>query len=154
MLQKTCASRKVSKLRAGLKGRREIDGSYKRKRNTGDHEADIPHDLGSDSVQGHAKPMSETQSVFKKPRRGEKGLNLLSIKKPNKRASRAEKLETLLKSSTAIDLVHGSTSSEYNSAKSGISGGEEPIRRKRQRKHKPRGDSESAFKVVEVSGGY
>jgi hypothetical protein len=79
--------------------------------------------------------VSETQSVFKKPRRGEKGPNLLSIKKPKKRASQAEKLETLLKSSTAIDLVHGPTSLEYNTAKSRISGGEEPIRRKRQRKH-------------------
>lgn len=84
MLQKTCASRKISKLRAGLKERREIDGSYKRKRDTGDREADIPHDLGSDSVQGHAKPMSETQSVFKEPRKGEKGPNLLSIKKPKR----------------------------------------------------------------------
>ena len=141
-------------MRAGLKGRREIDGSYKRKRDNGDREADIPHGLGSDSVQGHAKPMSETQSVFKRPRRGEKGPNPLSIKKPKKRASRAEKLETLLKSSTAIDLVHGSTSSEYNTAKSRVSGGEEPMRRKRQRKYKPRGDGESALEVVEAPRSY
>lgn len=98
--------------------------------------------------------MSETLSVFKKPRRGEKGPNPLSIKKPKKRASQAEKLETLLESSTAIDLVHGSAFSEYNTAKSRISGGEELIRRKRQRKHKPRGDGESALEVVEVPGGY
>ena len=84
----------IGKLRAGLKGRREIDGSHKRKRDNGDREADIPHDLGSDSVQGHAKPMSETQSVFKKPRRGEKGPNPLSVKKPKKRTSQTEKLET------------------------------------------------------------
>lgn len=98
--------------------------------------------------------MSETRSVFKKPRRGEKGPNPLSIKKPKKRASQAEKLETLLKSSMAIDLVHGSVSPEYNTAKSRISEGEEPIRRKRRRKHKPRGDGESALEVVEVLGGY
>lgn len=95
--------------------------------------------------------MSKTRSVFKKPRRGEKGPNPLSIKKPKKRASQAEKLET---SSMAIDLVHGSASLEYNTAKSRISGGEEPIRRKRQRKHKPRGDDESALEVVEIPGGY
>ena len=141
-------------MRAGLRGRREIDGSYKRKRDNGDRETDIPHDLESDSVQRHAKPMPETQSVFKKPRREEKGPNPLSIKNPKKRTSQAEKLETLLKSNTAIDLVHWSASSEYNTARSGISGGKEPIRRKRQRKHKPRGDSESALEVVEVSGGY
>ena len=138
----------MGKLRAGLKGRREIDGSHKRKRDNGDREGDIPQDLGSDSVQGHAKPMLETQSVFKKPRRGEKSPNPLSIKKPKKRTSQAEKLETLLKSNTAIDLVHWSASSEYNTAKSRINGGEEPIRRKRRRKHKPRGDGESALEVV------
>lgn len=141
-------------MRAGLKGRREIDGSHKRKRDNGDREADIPHDLESDSVQGHAKLMSEARSVFKKPRRGEKGPNPLSIRNPKKRASQAEKLETLLKSSMAIDLVHGSASSEYNTAESRISGGEKSVRRKRQRKHKPRGDGEPALEVVEVPGGY
>lgn len=54
----------------------------------------------------------------------------------------------------AIDLVHGSTSSEYNTAESRVSGGEESVRRKRQRKHKPRGDGESALEVVEVPRGY
>jgi len=99
-------------------------------------------------------PCQKLSPFFKKPRRGEKGPNPLSIKKPKKRTSQVEKLETLLKSSTVIDLVHGPASSEYNTAKSRISGGEEPIRRKRQRKHKPRGDGESALEVVEVSGGY
>lgn len=69
-------------------------GLNKRKRDNRDREADIPHDLGSDSAQGHAKHMSETRYVFKKPRRGEKGPNPLSIKRPKKRASQAEKLET------------------------------------------------------------
>lgn len=140
----------MGKLRAGLKGRRVMDGGHKRKRDEGDHEVNVPHD----SMQGQIGFMSETQPVAKKLKRGGKSPNPLSVKKPKGRSSQAIKPDILLKSTTAIDPAHGLAFQQYNNAEPGVSGGEETIRRKRKRKHKPRGDGEPISPVVETFGGH
>ncbi|OCK79346.1 hypothetical protein K432DRAFT_383145 [Lepidopterella palustris CBS 459.81] len=78
------------KLKAGLKGRHGGDVAHKRKREDEDMDQEVENvqDLDSKSTLDQSIPLGERQPKKKKHRKGDKGPNPLSVRKPKIKPSR------------------------------------------------------------------
>jgi U3 small nucleolar RNA-associated protein 23 len=125
-----------SKFKLGLKGQRAPDAAQKRKRDDEREDGEGDQSI-ADHATGEARPKA-------KKRKGPKGPNPLSVKKPNKD-------KTLAKPSLPKKARPSTSDTTTGDAQKGEGDGSAP--RKRRRKHKSKADGSGTNEGGTTSGG-
>ncbi|KAF2498424.1 hypothetical protein BU16DRAFT_293985 [Lophium mytilinum] len=130
------------KLKAGLKGRRGATEDAKRKREVEEDDAQVHRSSNSKATSDASKQPE------RKRRKGEKGPNPLSVKKPKPRVLEPSK-STDHAASTAEEQQKGIQVSTATEGANPAAAESEETKRKRKRKHKSRGASGPAPTEIE-----